>query len=704
MSKEYQEVLSFVNPDPQSPRAGTNKVQSQEIERRLDQIVDEITILDEKEGQERKAQYNALKQQVANNMEGAISNYQGQAQNIINTFGTPQQQAQAAAIPQDNSQGPMAVLAQPRTEQNAAQQDIEAAKTLEVNKMTREAQNLFGQDIGGAELMESVKGLVDGASEMTTSDVTDLLQRIQATAVVVDMSNEAIVKYFNVIDNMYKGMGVRSGNRSNMAQNALLAADATVRARKLEAQQNGEMYLGPNAGELAQKFAEYQGRFARSDRNSRLNAYLTGLSDEGSEGQVKSQLAQFVEAGDLEGGINLIKEAREDGRISQDSQKMIGMLESRIATEGASEEQQKYMKDSLVQLYGEDRANKMMANLTGENVEEVFESSGKTFGDRLFGMRNDNASAQFISEQLGSGAVEKLEAAFESGEISGDDLRDSKRLRGRLQTMFEGASPEAISAVEKQITGRMFMTGSEVLLDTMQNPKARAEFVENQKRMKETRAEINDVMENRSEYMRDLNPAGETFQLAYDTMRRMKKAGVTDFSDPQAILAASGGALADWAGMSAEERNQMNAAVQAFTDGDQQIQGEGMVDYKEETDKIKQKAETYAEEQVQLLRDKGVTDEKYLGEIKEKHKKSKEEELTTELRESLKVGGDKDGSKDDGGTEKSGTDETALQQVLNAITTVANAISGLGEKGPARADGNPNARVENSLFDRIMHG
>ena len=398
LNKQYQEVKGFLSANEKSPKVGVNKVQSDEIERRLDQIVQEITVLDEQKGQERKSEFNAIKRQIKGDVETAVASAQDTYQDVISTHGTQQQQGLAASTLEDRSRGPMADLAEAPTAENAERQEAARNKFLEVNKMTREAQNLFGQDVPADELMQSVKGLVEGAGGLSTGDVTDLLQRIQATAVVVDMSNEAMVQYFDVLDNMYKGMGVRSGNRANMAQNALLAADASVQSRKMAVEAKGEMYTGPGVGEEAQKIAEYQGRVARSPRNSRALAILTALSDEGAEGEVRREFKSRMEEGDLDGAMDVFDRGKESGAISGDKEREVGRLDAYYNEFGASPEALEHIRQTITAESGKEVANQIMGNATGENIYIVSEAAGKQMGDLVFGVNGDDETAETMDD------------------------------------------------------------------------------------------------------------------------------------------------------------------------------------------------------------------------------------------------------------------------------------------------------------------
>ena len=696
LNQQYQEVKKFLDVNKETPEVGVNKIQSEEIERRLDQIVEEITVLDEQKGQERKAEFNAIKRQIKGDVETAVTSAQDAYQEVINNYGTPQQQGLALETQQDRTRGPMAVLAEAPTPENAERQEEARNKLLENNKMVREAQNLFGQDLNLDEIAQSIKGMVEGSSGMTTSKVTDLLQRIQATAVVVDMSNEAIVKYFDVIDNMYKGMGVRAGNKANMAQNAILAADAVVKTRKEAAEARGEMYTGPDTGELAQKYAEYQGKFVRSPRNSRVFAYLTTLSDDGPEGEVKRKIQERVAQGDMQGAMDAISSGRESGQISADKERLTGALESTLNESGTSPEQMEYVKKRFVAEYGEEKANQIMAKLTGEDFGMVAEATGKNFGDKIFGAVRDNSVADMINERLGAGASDKIREALSSGEISGDEMRDPEKLRAKLGTMFTGASSSTLGDARDIMVGQMYAKRAQEDLDVMLSPEQIREKNEKAKRMADIKGEIDDTINNRASFMRDLNPGGETFTVVYDTLKKMKDAGVTDFSNPQAIIAAAGGAIGDWAGLTEAQKKQMNAAVQTFTSRDDSptadIQTlEGMEGYKDKVEQIERDAENYGLEQEAIAIKEGVSDPKLLESIREGHTKTYKEREMEKLQ--------KEFSEEQAGTsgegEKSAFDsDGALQNLLTAISEVATAIANLGTDKTARSDGNPDAHVE----------
>ena len=61
----------------------------------------------------------------------------------------------------------MAPLAETRTAANADAQDAATADISEQMSMVREAQNLFGKDVGIDKLMDEVGKLVEGSSGMS---------------------------------------------------------------------------------------------------------------------------------------------------------------------------------------------------------------------------------------------------------------------------------------------------------------------------------------------------------------------------------------------------------------------------------------------------------------------------------------------------------------------------------------------------------
>ena len=704
LNKQYQEVKGFLSANEKSPKVGVNKVQSDEIERRLDQIVQEITVLDEQKGQERKSEFNAIKRQIKGDVETAVASAQDTYQDVISTHGTQQQQGLAASTLEDRSRGPMADLAEAPTAENAERQEAARNKFLEVNKMTREAQNLFGQDVPADELMQSVKGLVEGAGGLSTGDVTDLLQRIQATAVVVDMSNEAMVQYFDVLDNMYKGMGVRSGNRANMAQNALLAADASVQSRKMAAEAKGEMYTGPGVGEEAQKIAEYQGRVARSPRNSRALAILTALSDEGAEGEVRREFKSRMEEGDLDGAMDVFDRGKESGAISGDKEREVGRLDAYYNEFGASPEALEHIRQTITAESGKEVANQIMGNATGENISIVSEAAGKQMGDLVFGVNGDDETAEIVNQQLGAGASDKIKEAF-GVELSRDELSDPVKMKAKFKEMFAGASDSAIATAQSAFVSKMYSTeGAADLITLIESPEQQQIREENEARMQEIKEEIDTTTTVRSPLMRKLNLGEEIFTGAYETIKRMKEAGVTDFTDPQKFFEAAGGAgskflggAKSWDEMSKADQNSASAAFQIATG--QTL--EGTTSYLEDLDRIEREAEEIgikAEEDAKPYYTDSETDKARLKEIRDNAKNAYIDEETKKLNESS-LSGAKDDESASGDSEKGSFDsDAALQSLITAIGAVAEAILKNGSDKTASSSGNPDARVENPVL------
>ena len=599
----------------------------------------------------------------------------------------------------------MADLAEAPTAENAERQEAARNKFLEVNKMTREAQNLFGQDVPADELMQSVKGLVEGAGGLSTGDVTDLLQRIQATAVVVDMSNEAMVQYFDVLDNMYKGMGVRSGNRANMAQNALLAADASVESRKMAAEAKGEMYTGPGVGEEAQKIAEYQGRVARSPRNSRALAILTALSDEGAEGEVRREFKSRMEEGDLDGAMDVFDRGKESGAISGDKEREVGRLDAYYNEFGASPEALEHIRQTITAESGKEVANQIMGNATGENISIVSEAAGKQMGDLVFGVNGDDETAEIVNQQLGAGASDKIEEALTSGELSRDELRDPVKMEAKFKEMFAGASDSAIATAQSAFVSKMYSTeGAADLITLIESPKQKEMREENTARMQEIKEEIDTTTTVRSPLMRKLNLGEEIFTGAYETIKRMKEAGVTDFTDPQKFFEAAGGAgskflggAKSWDEMSKADQNSASAAFQIATG--QTL--EGTTSYLEDLDRIGKEAEEIgikAEEDAKPYYTDSETDKARLKEIRDNAKNAYIDEETKKLNESS-LSGAKDDESASGDSEKGAFDsDGALQSLITAIGEVAAAIAKMGPDKTASSNGNPDARVENPVL------
>jgi hypothetical protein len=706
LTQDYQDVSRFFEQDivPESGRI--NGVQSKEIERRLQQIVDEVATVDEETGEKTKEQFNTIKTEIERSVRTATSDAQNTFKQTISEVGTPQQQGLVGSIEADQSSGPMAVLSQQETPENTAQMTEARNKILEINKVVREAQNLFGQEMGLGELMNEVQGLVDNASRMSSSKITDILQKIQATAVVVDMSNEAMVRYFEVMDNMYKGMGVRSGNKANMAQNALLAANAAVEARKETAQARGEAYVGPDQGELAQKLGEYQGRVGRSERMSELQAAFTVLSDEGPQGEIKKELAQRLAKGDAKGASELLDQAQADGRIDQDTRRLLGDTTAKYYEEGMSETAARRLERSLTDEaakggFGEQMGGKVYGVLTGEDIDVVTSAAGESAAKNIFGFDLNNEYAQQVNQRLGGDAAQRISQAMESGELSGQILSNEEDTKAKLREMFVGASDEDIDRAEKIIAG----AGANIAdqkYDVMFGDEERAKFERNKYDREQIDKEIKETLETRSEYMTDAGVGGETARVAFKALQRLQKSGA-DMSKVgfQEIAAASGGAIKDYLGLSDADKAQVSAVYESMTGNSL----EGQKNLREETNKIEADAQAAGQTAVDAIKKTGavLTPEEEKS-IRDEAYNATREEGYSKLRETMASPSGESASADDddvraGKAEKSDNFDpnAAVKELVTAIEKLGDIMSKLGGTAVARSDGNPNAVVEQKM-------
>lgn len=698
LTQDYQEVSRFFEKDVAPESGRVNGVQSKEIERRLQQIVDEVATVDEETGEKTKEQFNTIKTEIERSVRNATSDAQNTFKQTIADVGTPQQQALVGTIESNQSSGPMAVLSQQETPENTAQMTEARNKILEINKMVREAQNLFGQDVGLGQLMNEVQGLVDNASKMSTSKITDILQKIQATAVVVDMSNEAMARYFEVMDNMYKGMGIRAGNKANMAQNALLAANAAVETRKEAAQARGEAYIGPSQEELAQKIGEYQGRVGRSERMSELQAAFTVLSKEGAQGELREQLKQKFDAGDVKGASELLDQAQADGRIDQDTRRMLGDVTAKFYEEGMSAPAARRLQESLINEFGEEEGNKLFGKITGEDISIVSAAAGESAAKNMFGFELDNEYAQQVDQRLGSGAVQKIAAAMESGELSGEMLASEEGTKAKLKEMFAGASEEDIDKAEKIIAGAGANIADQkydVILGTEEQKK----YALNNFNRDQVDKEIKETIETRAEYMTDAGVGGETARVAFKALQKLQKSGA-DMSKVgfKEIAAASGGAISEYLLGNSEDQAQISAVYESFTGNAL----EGQKSVREETQKIEANAQAAGQEAVDAIRKTGarMTPEEEKKVRDDAYNRARDEGYS-KLRETMASPSGESASAD-GDDVRGGTGEkadnfdpnAAVKELVTAIEKLGDIMSKLGGTNVARADGNPNAVVE----------
>ena len=603
----------------------------------------------------------------------------------IDKFGTEKDKQKAAEISNPVASSDLQSLSETRTPRNAKEQDKAIGNVSELNSMVREAQNLFGADMGMDELMNQVGKLVEGASGMSAGRVRDLLQKIQATAVVVDMSNEAIARYFEVTNEMYKGMGVKGGNHTNMAQNALIAAKGVTDARKKEAQEKGEMYTGESTEEMAVKIAEYQGRVARSSVNQDLAATLSTLGTEGEEGKVASEIKQAMDAGDFDRARQIKDQAIASGRISKDTAQTIDIRESEYEKNGGvSENDYKLIKSK----HGE---GAYFENLTGENFEFVREQVYGNITDSVMGARNESYFSRRLQDEVGVDGVNQMREALSSGKITQEDLQDNKKLTEKLSGILPGANKEQIQRVAGNLTAATNQGNIADQFNVAGSEKAMEEIAKKNKERTEIQKEIETIHKERGPLLRDLNLGEEAAGIMLKTYKDLKKDGNSeDQITFESIVRANGGELGDYDKMTEDEKRVGQAQLDYVTGKGGEIQ--------EKYDQAKKESHEYAVEQVKKFEEKNVLTDERRKEMIEEYESKSFEEKKSKITEEFESGRVKIQGQEAEKEKKSDFDpKDAIERILRALEGIADKLGVETTKAKSKgSSGGAESRTENN--------
>ena len=108
------------------------------------------------------------------------------------------------------------------------------------NRLFAAAREVFGRDKSVEQLGELISNATDGLSGLDAGKTTELLQRIQATAKVVDISTQAFTEYSNLLKEMYRSVGITGASvPDNVMRSAKDARIATEMGR-----QTGDSTMG----------------------------------------------------------------------------------------------------------------------------------------------------------------------------------------------------------------------------------------------------------------------------------------------------------------------------------------------------------------------------------------------------------------------------------------------------------------------------
>ena len=536
--------------------------------------------------------------------------------------------------------------------------------------MTREGQNVFGQDMPLDEVMQNIKGLTEGMGDVETPDVTGLLQKIQATAVVVDMSNDALVKYFDVVKNMYKGMGIKGPSSTEMAQNALLSAKASVDARKDKAQKDGKMYTGPSAEEEAQKIAELQGGVVRSGAQANVMGFLDTLSDEGTEGDVKKRIQEKINQGDLAGAEKEIRGAAQSGEISTEAAAR-GYSAGQYAYEnGASEEQLERIKSGL--------SKEGIAALDGSDVSATFKSVKEYIGDTITEQGQTGGVARQI---LGEGSKEKIKE-FVNNDLREEDLTDRKGLSKKLQEKYgiDSLQAEKLATTIQSDFEKNNLNDKKIALT---NPEREARQKELQQQREEVQKEVQTIGEERGGQLKNMNLGAEAFAGIKTVFKKLQSSAKDGAQVTAEDVAKEQGK--DWDKMSEKEKKAFKASVDLADSDVNNRETETTKQYK----KIEEESTKKATEEVEEY------SKKY--NLTEEDKKKRIEQRTEELtNEAVKEAGIDGSSLEKGGEEESKSFDP--KEAVDRISRLLEAIaSKLGVSDTVETQyGSANAKTENN--------
>lgn len=609
---------------------------------------------------------------------------QSELTQIVQEFGKPEDVKTLKEV-KAKTTGGLGVLAEQETPENSERMQAARAQTQDINKMVRESQNLFGADKGIDELMDSVGDLIEGSSDMTPGKVTDLVQKIQATAAVVDMSNEAINKYFKVVGQMYKGMGIR-GNTTSMAQNALIAAEASTQERRSKLKP-GEMDTGPSTEEEALANAERQARVATSAKNTNIGAALIALSDKGTEGEVKSRIKQKLDSGDIEGAEQELETARSNGQVSESTSRSIANLGLGLYEKGYSKEQLKQLKKDLT--------SEQYDTLLGANTSGTTQSYREEYAESM--LDANEPLAQKANEIMGDGGADKIKSAIQSGELNREVIGDKGKLTQKLKEMSPGMSDEqAADLASKFMTQEGLLEAQGIEAEELRAGLKTPEEIEKEREVQEEISVAkNDVNEasKRSPYLRDLNFGEEAMTVTASALNKLEDSGVdVKSASLEQLVKAAGGALGDWAGMDEKQKKALATRVEAMT-GRDDLGGStaDIADIEKQGDEDAERAVQEAKKATEEAGGTLSTDRE--KEIREKAKNQYVKDHLDKIKEELGTdGAPKTGDGESGG-EKNGFDpEGPVAKIIEILERIENAINKTTE--PIKGDTNPNPVTE----------
>jgi hypothetical protein len=342
----------------------------------------------------------------------------------------------------------------------------------EMAETMREAGNFFGPGMPFSQLTEEMANLVKGDT-VSAGEVKSMMQKLQATAAVVDMSNEAFANYIKVMDEI----NAVSGNKISsvdLATQSITIGKAIEESGKARAEKDGKMYTGPTKEEAGLEAARLiTGRENSADMiGGRVLA--TELYNANPQSERARQAFELTEQGKGKEALALLNEMRESGEISQsefaqistrirDVQQGIAIEDIDTYKEGAStiyegtEEEQEEKRKLYAARAGEEGMEQTFAAIYEKTLtrnKDLVEAAGG-LGVLKSAITEDN----FLNSSAMASSI-KEEAEKAGKDIS---IEDAKKLAAGFQaeggttenesavrTFFKMNTPEAIKERERQ--------------------------------------------------------------------------------------------------------------------------------------------------------------------------------------------------------------------------------------------------------------
>ena len=305
--------------------------------------------------------------------------------------------------------------------------EVETAskKIQEMTEAVREAGNFFGPNMPFDQLMKEMKILSEGATGSSAASMKSTLQKVQAMAVTVDMSNEAFNNYMKVI----KEINTASGGEADIAKlsiASMIAGKAAEEVGMKEAAARGEIYTGPSKEESGAVFARGVSSNETSDDAINANVIMRSLVESGSS--KAQEAAKMFEERDFAGIQELYEKEVESGSISARDAEYISKEQQAIKEAGGLTKNEASSVENLVLEggYGVTR-NSLEKNKVGGTMQakNIMQDLMDNF------MFNDSA---MVEKAGGQENADKITKAMQDGKIVKNvkDFEDIELISERL--------------------------------------------------------------------------------------------------------------------------------------------------------------------------------------------------------------------------------------------------------------------------------